>query len=166
MEVYILPGFTRASFKELKWKISVLDRRRLGYWELLVNLEISSFINVSNLLSVSRASSEESRRTLRIISSSQCCFWNKGFENRSRGCSEPVWKSFPTLKVSRFHGVSGASSNESWRMLWIICWSKWYILNKGFANRSIGYSGTVWKSLAALKVFRFQGVSRASSKES
>ena len=77
IEVYILPGFCRASFKELKRKVWFLTRgkgdfrttickgdfrttickgdlelqfARLEYRKLFVNFELCNFLNVSNLL--------------------------------------------------------------------------------------------------------------------
>ena len=79
MEEYLLPGFYRASFMELKKKFLVLDIMQLRlarhtYRKLFVNLAVSRFLNVFNLLSVSRASSKEFKRKLCIIGSVQWCF--------------------------------------------------------------------------------------------
>ena len=57
-----------------------LQFARLAYMKLFVNLEVSSFLNVSNLLRVSTASSKESKRTLWILGLCQWCFETGDFQ--------------------------------------------------------------------------------------
>ena len=90
-------------------------------------------------------------------------FRTKGWLNTHRGSSLPILISLVSLIIL---SVSTASSKESKRMFLILGWSQWCFWNRDFSRQTYRIPWTSWKSPASLKVHRFQGFPRASSKES
>jgi hypothetical protein len=109
MESWLTPRFSRASSKDSKRMLEVSDRSLGGFWhngypkdtsrKLRINFQISTFMESGLTPGFSRASSKESKRTLKVPERSLGGFGHNGCSQDTSRKLSSIFISLPSWKV-------------------------------------------------------------------